>query len=157
ACLGVPLLMWAAFRFGPREATTAVLVLAGLAVWATLRGGSPFGASSPNESLLLLQVFLGAVAVPVLALAAAEGQCRRDEEALRQERERLELAQEAGRTGSWEWDFATGAVAWSRGLEAIHGLAPGSFAGTLAAVLDHVHPEDRGLVGEALARYRAGR
>jgi PAS domain S-box-containing protein len=152
ACLGVPLLMWAAFRFGQREVATALLVLSGLAVWATLRGSSPFVRASPNEPLLLLQVFMGLVAVPVLALAAAEGQRRHGEKALREEGERLHLAQEAGRTGAWEWDVPTGKVAWSRGLEAIHGLAPGAFPGTLAAVLDNVHPEDRGRVAGATAR-----
>ncbi len=81
----------------------------------------------------------------------------RVEEELREESERLQRAQEAGRTGTWEWDVPAGKVAWSRGLEAIHGLAPGAFPGTLAAALDHVHPEDRGGVGRAIARALEGR
>src|SRR5262245_28339577 len=34
--LFLPLLIWAAFRFGPRTVATAVLVLAGLSVWGTV-------------------------------------------------------------------------------------------------------------------------
>lgn len=156
-CLGVPLLIWAAFRFGQRETASAVLVLAGLAIWATLHRSSPFVRASPNEALLLLQVFMGVVAVPVLALAAAEAQRRRGAEALREESERLHLAHEAGRTGTWEWDIATGTVAWSRGMAAIHGLAPGDFAGTLNAYLGHVHPADCAGVLRAIAQVREGR
>ncbi len=82
---------------------------------------------------------------------------KRVEEALREESERLQLAQEAGRTGTWEWDVPTGKVMWSRGLEAIHGLAPGAFTGTLTASLGYVHPEDRGGVIRAIASAVGGR
>jgi PAS domain S-box-containing protein len=155
-CLAIPLLMWAAFRFGQREAATAVMVLSGPALWGMLRGFGPFSRVSANESVLFLQVFMGVLAVTALTLAAAERQRRRAEEALREEGERLHLAQEAGRTGAWEWDIVSGKVFWSRGLEAIHGLAPGAFAGTLPTALERVHPEDRGRVDRALAHVVGG-
>src|SRR5881628_2569086 len=53
--LCTPVLLWAAFRFEQRGAATAVVVLAGIAVWGTLRGFGPFARPSFNESLLLLQ------------------------------------------------------------------------------------------------------
>jgi diguanylate cyclase (GGDEF)-like protein len=66
----IPILLWAAFRFGPREAATATLILAGLAIWGTLRGFGPFVRETPNESLLLLQAYMGVTSVTTLMLAA---------------------------------------------------------------------------------------
>src|SRR5690606_24381636 len=43
---------------------------------------------------------------------------------LRRSEERLRIALEAGKMGTWEWNIPTGAVTWSPSLEAIHGLAP---------------------------------
>jgi PAS domain S-box-containing protein len=76
----------------------------------------------------------------------------RAEQALRESEHRLRLALEAGQMGTWEWEVATGRVVWSPGFEAIHGLAPGTFAGTLQAVIADVHPEDRKLVAGHIAR-----
>jgi diguanylate cyclase (GGDEF)-like protein len=68
--LALPLLLWPAFRLGPREAGTAALVLAGIAVAGTLLGHGPFARQSPNESLLELQAFMGVNAVTAVAVAA---------------------------------------------------------------------------------------
>ncbi|MGB2695618.1 MAG: PAS domain S-box protein [Dehalococcoidia bacterium] len=81
---------------------------------------------------------------------------KRAEQALREGDERLRLAMEAGRMGAWEWQMRTGAVRWSDGLEAIHGLAQGTFAGTFEAFLADVHPDDHDMliakIGEAQER-----
>jgi PAS domain S-box-containing protein len=76
AFLCIPPLLWAAFRFGPREAATLVTVLTAIAVAGTLRGTGPFALASPNGSLLLLQAFMATLAVTVLPLAALAGQLR---------------------------------------------------------------------------------
>lgn len=68
--LCIPFLIWAAFRFGQREAATSLTVLAGIAIWGTMRGDGPFVRPSHNESLLLLQAFMGVVVVMTLVLAA---------------------------------------------------------------------------------------
>src|SRR5438128_1166673 len=57
--LCVPFLLWVAFRFEQREAATVVVLLAGVAIWGTLRGYGPFARPLFNESLLLLQAFQG--------------------------------------------------------------------------------------------------
>ena len=68
--LCIPPLVLVAFRFGQREAATCVVLLSVLANWGTLRGLGPFVRSSENESLLLLQVFMGTMAIMTLLLAA---------------------------------------------------------------------------------------
>jgi PAS domain S-box-containing protein len=76
---------------------------------------------------------------------------RRAREDLRESEERLRLALEAGQMGTWEWTVATNEVIWSPSLEAIHGLAPGTFAGTFAAYREDIHLEDREQVLGAIA------
>jgi PAS domain S-box-containing protein len=69
--LCIPPLIWIAFRFGLRETATASILLCGVSLWNTLHGNGPFVRSSPNQSLLLIQVFMGVVSMTSLALAAA--------------------------------------------------------------------------------------
>ena len=77
---------------------------------------------------------------------------RRAERAVEESEERLRLAQEAANMGTWDYDIPTGHVAWSPVLEAMHGLTPGTFAGTYEAFLDDIHPEDREGVIEMVTR-----
>lgn len=83
--LSIPLLLWAAFRFGRRAAATASVVLSGIAIWGTLHGFGPFVRGTQNESLLLLQAFMGTIAVTTIAIAAVVAERLRVEE----QRERL--------------------------------------------------------------------
>ncbi|HVD52372.1 MAG TPA: MASE1 domain-containing protein, partial [Candidatus Udaeobacter sp.] len=71
AFLTFPVLVWAAFRFGPRAAATVMLAVSGIAIWGTINGFGPYAVGSPNESLLLLQAFLAVAAVTSLVLGAA--------------------------------------------------------------------------------------
>jgi two-component system sensor histidine kinase/response regulator len=73
------------------------------------------------------------------------------EQALRESEERLRLALEAGRMGSWDWNILTGEVKWSDNLEEIHGMPPGSFGGTFDEFLKIVHPQDREKVIQEIA------
>ena len=90
AFLCIPPLVWAALRFGPREVATGTVVLSGIALWGTLHGHGPFARTSPNESLLLLQAFIGVITLMVLAVSAGVWQRARVERALRGMTARLE-------------------------------------------------------------------
>jgi PAS domain S-box-containing protein len=69
--LTVPPLIWAAFRFGPREASTLNLITAAIATWGTLQQRLPAAPGAPsNEPLLVLQAFLATVAAITLPTAA---------------------------------------------------------------------------------------
>ncbi len=61
---------------------------------------------------------------------------------LRDSEQRLRLAQKAGRVGSFDWRMKEGLTVWSPELEALFGLAPGSFDGTLDGWKSRVFPED---------------
>ncbi len=62
-------ILWAAFRFDPRVTSSVIIVQSALAVWGTVNGYGPFVRLGPNESLILLQAFLGISSVVGLALA----------------------------------------------------------------------------------------
>jgi diguanylate cyclase (GGDEF)-like protein len=65
-----PALIWVVFRFGPREAATAIVIVSVVAILRTLQGFGPFARLSPTESFTLLQVWAGITAVTTLVLAA---------------------------------------------------------------------------------------
>ncbi len=79
----IPFFLWAAVRFRAREAATAILVLSAIAIRGTVLGFGPFVRDAPNESLLLLQAFMGVVSVMTLILTAAVSERKRVEAQLR--------------------------------------------------------------------------
>lgn len=70
--------------------------------------------------------------------------------ALQKNQERLDLAMKAARMGSWDWNIQTGEVHWSKNLEDLFGMAPGSFDGRYETVLAMIHPEDLPRVEQAI-------
>ena len=62
----IPLLVWAAFRFGPRGVSTAMLPLSAIAIWGTTHGLGGFRDYGPNESLLFLQAYVANLAITAL-------------------------------------------------------------------------------------------
>jgi two-component system, cell cycle sensor histidine kinase and response regulator CckA len=67
---------------------------------------------------------------------------------------RLELAQQAGKLGTFEWDITADRVTWSIELETLYGLAPGSFGNSNINWLATIHPEDRPQIRAELDRWR---
>lgn len=85
--LCAPLLVWTAFRFTQREAATATFLISGFAIVGTLHGYGPFARGTPHESLLLLQTFMGIMAMLALSVVAAVPGRRRLEDVLDRSRE----------------------------------------------------------------------
>src|SRR5258705_10165002 len=83
ARLTVPFFLWAAFRLGTRGVTLATITISVFAVWGTAHGLGPFVSRTSNDSLLLLQTFLGSNAVMFLFLVAAVEERRLSEETFR--------------------------------------------------------------------------
>ena len=63
--------------------------------------------------------------------------------ALAENERRLRMALDAGHSGTWDWNMATGHIVWSGGHEMLWGMLPGSFKGTFAEFERRVHPDDR--------------
>ena len=78
------------------------------------------------------------------------------ERSLRLSENRLSNAETIARLGSWEWDFATDSVKWSRGLYQLYGMEPGSSDESPDTWLATLHPEDHERVTEICARVAEG-
>ncbi len=76
---------------------------------------------------------------------------------LRQSEERLRLALDAARLGTFEWEFASDRTRWSPRHEAIWGYAPGEYRGTHEEFERRVHPEDLPGIRAAVERTLATR
>ena len=87
----VPCLWWAAFRFGQHGATLAIVLVSSFALWGTVNGSSSFLRESLNESLILLQTFMGVVAVSTLLLSAILVERKQAEIGLNVANETLEM------------------------------------------------------------------
>jgi PAS domain S-box-containing protein len=70
--------------------------------------------------------------------------CKTDE-ALQQSEERLRLATEAAKIGTFDWNIQTGVNTWTSELEAMYGLVPGEFGKSQSAWEQLVHPDDRAI------------
>ncbi|PWT92998.1 MAG: hypothetical protein C5B56_01470, partial [Proteobacteria bacterium] len=74
------------------------------------------------------------------------------EAASRENEERFRFQLEAANVGTWEWNIVTGEDRWSDNMEAIHGMAPGSFHGNIRDMMETVYPADRDMVSAAVRR-----
>ena len=66
----LPLLLWAAVRFGPGGVSAALLAVALLAIWNAIHGRGPFTGDTPAQNVFFLQVFLIVIQIPLIYLAA---------------------------------------------------------------------------------------
>jgi diguanylate cyclase (GGDEF)-like protein/PAS domain S-box-containing protein len=79
----IPVIIWAAFRFGAREAATTSVLLSSLAIWGTLQGLGPFvDTQSPNDALLRLQLFIGVATAIGISVGVEVGERKRAARAL---------------------------------------------------------------------------
>jgi integral membrane sensor domain MASE1 len=129
----VPFLLWAALRFGITGISNSMVLVAFLAIFGAIHGRGPFTGDTPVHSVLSLQLFLLVAAVSFMVLAAvvkehkvAAHALRESAETVRASEERLRLAQQAARIGSFEWNIRTGVNAWTPELEEMYGLPPGT-------------------------------
>ena len=77
------------------------------------------------------------------------------EQALRESEARLQLATEIGRSGTWDWDLASGEVIWSRGHYEILGYEQDAVTPSYQAWAERVHPADLAKVEVGLRRCMA--
>jgi two-component system, NtrC family, sensor kinase len=67
----IPIMMWSVFSFGQREVTSLIVIVSAIAVLGTTKGFGSFVRPFVTESLLLLQSFVGVIALSTLTLFTA--------------------------------------------------------------------------------------
>ncbi len=69
--------------------------------------------------------------------------------ALAASEERLRLALEGSRTGTWDWNIANGRILWDDYMYPLYGRTREDFDGTIESFLKIVHPDDRPILERA--------
>jgi PAS domain S-box-containing protein len=77
---------------------------------------------------------------------------KRAADALAQSQERLRLALQAARMGTWQWDIRTNALSWDKGLHQLYGVEPGKRVTRHEDFLQRVHHDDRDFVVTMMQR-----
>lgn len=74
------------------------------------------------------------------------------EESLADMTKNMNKAQSIAHLGHWEWNIKDNTLWWSDEIYRIFGLQPQAFKATYGAFLNHVHPDDRDKVENAVAQ-----
>jgi len=138
----------------PVFAAGAVLVLGGAVTWAVTFGAGELD-QLPNfhDRAQAARATLLAIATCLLLLAALFAERRRNEAALKDSNERLQLALDAAELGVWSLDAKSGRFETDARDRRIHGHAPDA-ALTLAKARPLIHPEDLPKLDAAFAASR---
>ncbi len=98
--LPLPLLLWAAIRFGPRGTTAALVIVSVFEIWGAIHGFGPFATQSAEMNALSVQMFLILASLPLMFLAALIKERERAQEVALQKEQRLELALDSAHQAS---------------------------------------------------------
>ncbi len=93
-----PFVIYISLRFTQLGAVNAVALVSGIAIYSTAIGSGPLVRNTLNESLILLQTFMGVVSLTALTLAATTSQRRAAEEALRRQVNDLAMLNNSSQT-----------------------------------------------------------
>ena len=157
----VPILLWSAFRFGPRATATLAVTVSVIATYRVLHNDGPITFRDPVVSIVAIQTLVALFGVLMLSVSAEVGRARRTEleiralnetlerrvaertEELTREHDRLAEAQAVAHVGSWEWNVLTDTLWWSAEMCRVFGVtkAPANYHDYLLTV----HPDDREL------------
>ena len=148
--LPLPIIVWAAVRFGAKGASGAVFVISVALIWRTLNGPSLFDIGSPETNVFGMQLFLIGLSPPILLLGAAIEETRRAERTTRESEERISFAAASSNVGLWQYEFATGTFWATDYCRTLFGLSP-SEPLTLDGLVSRIHSNDSPTASAALA------
>ena len=94
--------------------------------------------------------------VGVIGIARDVTERKRAEDAVRDSERKLSQAQRIAHVGYWDRDLDADRITWSDEVYRIFGLPPQESALSLAQYQELIHPEDRPIVAEAIARAQRG-
>ncbi len=148
----VPLLLWAAVRFGPGGVSASLLVVVVFSIWGAVHGRGPFVGTSPQENALAIQLLFIMMSIALLSLSAVLREREQAQESARQNKDQLELALNAAVMGSWEWRIKDSTVLVSAEARRALGVPTRDRTLTVDEFYGLVHRDDRRRVREALSR-----
>jgi two-component system sensor kinase FixL len=99
--LPLPFLLWAAVRFGALGASSAISIVGFLAIWSGSHGHGPFSGGTAEQNALSIQIFLIALTLPILFLAAVIEERATGDTKLRESEERFRIVADAAPVLIW--------------------------------------------------------
>src|SRR5205809_5011651 len=99
--LPLPFLLWAAIRFGSLGASSAISIVSFLTIWSGSHGHGPFSGGTAEENALSIQVFLIALAIPLMFLAAVIEERTKGEAQLRESESRFRIIADSAPVLIW--------------------------------------------------------
>jgi two-component system, LuxR family, sensor kinase FixL len=99
--LPLPFLLWAAVRFGALGASSAISIVGFLAIWSGSHGHGPFSGGTAEQDALSMQIFLIALAIPMLFLATVVEERATGETELRESEQRFRIVADAAPVLIW--------------------------------------------------------
>src|SRR5881394_939351 len=140
--LTLPFLLWAAARFGSLGTSTALSIVGFVAIWGGSHGHGPFSGGTPEQNALSIQIFLIALAIPLMFLAAVIEERATAEAELREAHQRMNLAANTANLGLWHWNIPGDELWVKEEWRKLFGFAD-SEPVTFDRVLQVVHSGDR--------------
>jgi len=150
------LLLWIAVRCRPVFTAAAMFVVTLTVVWSVTFNVGHFGDASIAlaDRVLAAQTLVLVGVLLALVLAALFAERRRSEAALKESKERLQLALDGAELGAFSADFATGRLECDARTAQIHGHdVPPT---TIKEVRRFVRPEDLARIDNAVAGAQCG-
>lgn len=144
--LPLPMLLWAALRFGDWGASTAILSVALIGMWFTAHGRGPFAtyAGLITAQMLAVQVFLLVAVLKTLVVVALLAERTHAQE-------QFELAIRGTDAGIWDWNLVTNEVYQSPRWKSMLGFEDHELPTGFGAWESRIHPDDH---SRALATFR---
>ena len=140
--LPLPFLLWATVRFGSLGASSAISIVSFLAIWSGSHGHGPFSGGTAEQNALSIQIFLIALAIPLMFLAAVIEERTKSQGQLRESEKRMSLAADAAHLGLWLWNIPGDELLVTDKWRKLFGFAD-SEPVNFDRLLQIVHPEDR--------------
>jgi PAS domain S-box-containing protein len=159
----LPIVVWAAIRFGVSGTALSTLIIAAIATVETAFGSGPFAQNSPFTNAVLLDVFFTVLSVSGITLAAAiaeREQAEREREWLAREqaametRLRLATIVESSDDAIISENLEGIIVSWNKGAQRIFGFAETEAVGQPITII--IPPELLEEENKILQRLRAG-
>jgi PAS domain S-box-containing protein len=146
----VPVLLWIALRFEPRDTSVATLIVAILALIGTLNGHGPFAGGTPHEDLLLLELFVGIIGLMSLSVAIEATERRRLSGAHARLAEIVEYSDDSIVSAAFDGEITT----WNPAAERMFGYSPAEAIGQNISLI--IPAEQSAEARNVLARIRRG-
>ena len=142
-CLPIPLLLWAALRFGPGVTSGAFAFVSLVTIWGAGHGIGALASIDPLQGARSVQFYLLCMGPTLLFLAAAICEMRAGTASLRLSEQRFRVMLESSRDMIYERDLDSGRLAWSQDGRKHLGYLHEDDLADSEELDEAVHPDDR--------------